>query len=167
MGLIGKQIRKRGNQRLAEPMTATTALLIDEAVEAIKQLCEKHNQEESARLADKRTNGGWLARKVANAEKDSSYHLHLEVRQHEVLVSYQNSPQWILAKRKRNAGFAGYWLASITFPKGNGPAPRGERLISVRLLRWVIDGDGHLENQDKYAEVTDLLWEAVSAEAAG
>lgn len=165
MGVI-KQIRKRANQRLAEPLTTTTALSIPAAVDAIKNICQTHN-DEVTRTNQSRREGGKLSRLLANAENVHSKQYHVTVRQHDILIGYQVTPEYILrnAKRKRTSSSAGWWLARVRFVQPAEPLPAGQHLIEIRLTNWVMDSNGKLNNQPMYEWLTNELWKVLSVDA--
>lgn len=168
MGLIEKQIRKRGNQKLAEPLSTPTRLQPREVAEAISRVCERHNQAEVERNATRKDAGGKLRRFMAEAEAGNlpRRKYYFKMREKDLLVSYEQPVDEVLARlargKKQRTGFTdGYWLANVRVMRGES----GENRVEVRLTNWIINQDGKLGNKDKYQQLTDMIWEAVSAEA--
>lgn len=167
MGVISKQIRKRGNQRLAAPLTTSTALTIPEAISVIKGVCEQYNQRVTAAIEKQRTEGSGFTRWLYGHASEQARHYHVVVRKHDVLVGFEATPERILrhAKQKRLGAGIGWWLASVRFPKSSESLPAGMTLVEIRLVSWVMNGDGKIKNRGLYEQLTDMLWEAVSVDS--
>jgi hypothetical protein len=165
MGIIAKQVRKRANQRLAEPLTTATRMSAKQVGEAVVGVCKQHNEAAIADLERRRQQGGRLKRMAAKGTDGSRLQYHVVTRESDILVSFERSPQFILANPKRRAGVTdGYWLAVVRVLAGAGPQSP-ERTVEVRLSKWLMDNNsGKLENQAKYEEFTDMLWNAVTVQ---
>lgn len=167
MGIIEKKIRGRSNQKLAEPLSTVTRLQPAEVLAAVKEVVERHNRA----LVEKNTarqsqGGGKLRRFLTDVDAlgipRRSY--YLKVRDKDILIGYEKPVDDILARvaRKRKPGVTeGYWLAHLRMMRDSS----GQTRVEVRLTNWVTDSDGKLGNKDKYRELTDLLWDAVGADA--
>lgn len=173
MGVIAKQIRKRANRRLAEPLTTTTQLTTAEVTQAIQRYCQQHNKRASAVVTRSRAEAGWFSKWLESGQseraqlaRERAHHYHMVVQQQSILVGFQRTPQHIMAdKRKQQSASSGYWLAAVRFPTPPEALPAGQRLVTVSLLKWVMDSNGIVKNQSKYEQFTNALWEAVSVDA--
>lgn len=169
MGFIEKQVRKRANQKVAEPLSTLTQLQPPEVVAVIKQAIERHNQALVEKNAQKQANAGGKVRRLL-AEADAhgiprrSY--CVKVQEKDVLISYEKPVDEVLARisrKTRKPGITeGYWLAGIRMMRDEG----GQNRVEIRLINWVMDSNGRLRNKDKYHELTDMIWDAVGGNAA-
>jgi hypothetical protein len=168
MGLISSQIRKRGNQKLAAPLSTTTLLSPNEVLAAVQGVIEQHNHSITVDNARQAVEGNRLTRFLADKADVSLNQYHWAPRGQDMLISYQRRPAWILEaqrRKKRPDLLDGYWLARLRVFRHDDPETPGIRL-EIRLDQWVINRDsGRLHNQDKYEELVERVWEATSADS--
>ena len=168
MGIIEKQIRKRGNQKLAETLSTPTRLQPPEVAVAIEEAIERHNQAVAAQNAQRQAQAGgkvrrFLAEAAALSIPNRSY--YLKTRESDMLISYEKPVDEVLARianKRRKPGLSdGYWLSHVRVMRDEA----GQNRVEVKLTNWVMNSNGKLGNKDKYHELTDMIWEAVSTDA--
>ena len=159
MGMIEKQIRKHGNQKLAAPMVTLTTLNQDQVVAAIRKICWDYNtwfnqQYQAHEAMRRKPRGRWN-----QIRRPEFSHYYVEVAPTAILVSYSRPASVIAAyaSSKKVSRLAGYLLAIVRFPN-NIPCPPGSIAVQLRLSKWLMDGNtGKLTNQAKYEWFADAL----------
>jgi hypothetical protein len=125
--------------RLGDRLTYTTSLSIEEAIEAIRRVCERESERHRRPY-------------------------HVQTRRNQVLVGYLASPRTAVG-RSRPGLLAGHWLVALRFARDDqAPGVTGrEQPIEIRLTNWVIDSDGRRDRSDRYAGLVDAILEAMGA----
>lgn len=167
MGIVEKSIRKRSNQNLAAPVYTNSLSSPQELVTQIVELCNAHNREVVADLQRRRNEGSWIKRKNAEGTRASDHCYHASLRNGpEILIGFSRTPAEILGNTRKQQGFtAGHWLAMVRFPPPTPETPPGQTVVEVHLMKWLMDGNGRLQNRDKYETFVDAIHAAVSVDA--
>lgn len=161
MGVIEKSIRKRSNAKLAAEVFTPTRLSFDEVVAAVQVFCEDANADVTKHLETRQANaktrlGKWVA--SLSGPEQSHYHVspHPEMRQ--VLIGFGQRPEPILAGRANSQN--GVWAARLSYPAGGNT-------VGLALIKWVINGDGKLQNRSFYESLLENVHAAISSDDHG
>lgn len=154
MGIIGRTVRKRGNQQFAAPLRISTDLSISEVVESLYRMSNAHNEhKQSSHTAALQAWSVGTERERRQARKTPPTVLadyFLSAQDDCVLVGWRATPEDIVAV-KRPLRHDKSWLAAVSFPDGEenaGSSP--SRLVEVTLLKWVTDSEGRLQSKEHY-----------------
>lgn len=163
MALIEKQIRKHANQKFAAPIVTVTELSLRDVIIAVKKIRNDHNAASDTEIAAKEANRG--PRRFTVAPVPERSHYHLQFTKSAILVGWSRSPEWITAqvKKKSSSRQGGSWLASVTFPETVPDVPDGQRAVEIKLLRWMMDDHGRMQNKTRYEWFVDQLAEVLAA----
>ena len=161
MGVIEKSIRKRSNAKLAAEVFTPTRLSFDEVLAAVQVFCDEANTEVTTHIETRQANartqlGKWMASQ--SDPKNSHYHVspHPEMRQ--VLIGFGQRPERILAGRANTHN--GVWAARLSYPAGGNT-------VGLALIKWVINGDGKLQNRSFYESLLENVHAAISSDEPG
>jgi hypothetical protein len=147
MGIIERQLSKKGNQRFAATRSVETSLSPEEAVDRVATFCEQWRADDKQKTKERSEKlSGWMKRLydwADSGEDDSSRPgFYCESLGVSAFVSYPTPPTM-----KANLG-GGRWLATVETARRED----GCR-VSVTLKQWVENGDGVISNKDRYEEL--------------
>jgi hypothetical protein len=82
----------------------------------------------------------------------------------ELLIGFSRTPDQILADKRKTQGFmAGHWLAQVRFPAPDPEVPPGQTVVEMRLVKWVVDSNGRMNNRNFYESLVDAVHNALSS----
>lgn len=166
MGLVEKSIRKRSNQRLAEPISAPTALGAAEILAVLNEYCDASNVECAETVTRWKTSGNRFSR-WANKDKDPmrEHWFHVSPQENEVLISFRMPVDVLESFRRRRGKYPtdSFWIARLRlYVREQAPV---DREAEFTLLRWTMDREnGKMEDRGFYEALVDNMFTAITSD---
>jgi hypothetical protein len=153
MGIVQQSMHKKANQRVAAARTLAVRCPRDAQTAAIRALFDKWNlaadETFEERLAGTKSK---IMRKALSGRSPNTRHYFLLQQPGSFVVTFGFDAKLIAENRLRGLGEG--WIAQIV-PAGDGDD--GEANVAVSLLKWQIDGAGHIWNGTRYIQLLDGL----------
>jgi hypothetical protein len=166
MGLIEKSIRKRSNQRLAEPISVPTVLGPAEILAVLNEYCDARNVECAEMVTSWKTTGSRVSR-WAHKDKDPmrEHWLHVSPQENEVLISFRMPIEVLESFRQRRGKYPtdSFWIARLRhYVREDAPA---EQQAEFTLLRWTMGREsGKMEDRGFYEALVDNVFTAITSD---
>jgi hypothetical protein len=154
MGIVQQSMHKKANQRVAATRSLAVRCPRDAQPEAIRALFGKWNiaADEAFEETLEGTKSKIMRRALSSSSPNTRHYFLLEQKPGSFTVTFGFDAKLIAENRLRGLGEG--WIAQIA-PAGDGE--EGETNIAVSLLKWRIDGAGHIWNGSRYIQLLDGL----------
>jgi hypothetical protein len=155
VGLISKQLRKSGNQRLADAVLMYTPMAPAAAGADVTAACQQLNDNfERWRAGLSKTRQMLTVKGNELNAGQFKYHPELDADAGRGRIGFAKTPAEIdRLPLSRRSYFDDWWLAAFTCTA----ATDGGTTIELSLLRRVVDSNGKINNRDRYEHLRDEL----------